>query len=77
MKRKLELRVGLSAKGLANIPRNIDENDFTFTIGEDRFLSPRIGHLQVSDSTLREFIITTKDRNIASTISCVSVKAGE
>jgi hypothetical protein len=70
MKGKLELQVGLSAKGLANIPRNIYENDFTFIIGEDRdqcpsfiaaFLSPRIGQLQISHSTLRKFVIATKD----------------
>jgi hypothetical protein len=70
MKRKLDLQVALSAKGLANIPRNIYENDFTFILGEDKyqcpsfiaaFLSPRIVQLQVSDSTLREFVIVTKD----------------
>jgi hypothetical protein len=66
----LDLQVGLSAKGLANIPRNIYENDFTFIIGEDKykcplfiaaFLSPLIGQLQVSGSTIREFVIATKD----------------
>jgi hypothetical protein len=65
-----EVQVGLSAKGLANIPGNIYENDFTFIVGEDRyqcssfiasFLSPRIGQLQVSDSTLQQFVIATKD----------------
>jgi hypothetical protein len=58
---KLYLQVGLSVKGLANIPRNIYENDFPFIIREDTyqcpsfiaaFLFPRSGQLQVSDSTL-------------------------
>jgi hypothetical protein len=70
VKEKSEVRVGLSAKGLAKFPRNTYEKDFTFIVGEDRYgrppstaasLSPRFGQLQNSDSTLREFVIAAKD----------------
>jgi hypothetical protein len=64
------VEINLSAKGLANLPRNVYENDFTFIVGESRyhcpsfiasFLSPRICHLQANDATLREFCIETDD----------------
>jgi hypothetical protein len=67
--RKVRGASWLSAKGPANIPRNIYEIDFILIIGEDRYQCPsliaaflsRIGQLQVTDSTLRQFIITAKD----------------
>jgi hypothetical protein len=58
------LDVGLSAKGLANIPRRVD--DFTFLVGSRRyhcpsliaeFLSPRVSELHGIDDTVREFCV--------------------
>jgi hypothetical protein len=64
------MEVGLSAKGLINVPRNVYENDFTFIVGDSHykcpsvfaaFLSRRIGSLQSIDPTIHEFHISTKD----------------
>jgi hypothetical protein len=64
------IEVGLSAKGLINVPRNVYENDFIFIVGDSHykcpsvfaaFLSRRIGSLQSIDPTIREFHISTKD----------------
>jgi hypothetical protein len=50
-----DLDISLSVKGLKNIPTNLYENNFTFTVGQSRyhcpsfiasFLSPRICRLQ-------------------------------
>jgi hypothetical protein len=70
--RESPFEVSLSAKGLANLPHNVYENDFTFGVGDDRykcpsfvaaFLSPRLCSLQRSDATLHEFAIETKYPN--------------
>jgi hypothetical protein len=62
--------VGLSAKGLLNVPRNVYEDDFTFIVGDSHykcpsmfaaFLSRRIGSLQSIDPTIREYQISTTD----------------
>jgi hypothetical protein len=72
MKSESPFQVCLSAKGLAKLPQNVYENDFTFIVGDDRykcpsfvaaFLSPRVCSLQRTDGTLHEFIIETKDPN--------------
>jgi hypothetical protein len=64
------IEVGLSAKGLINVPRNVYENDFTLIVDDSHykcpsvfaaFLSRRIGSLQSIDPTIREFHISTKD----------------
>jgi hypothetical protein len=64
------IKVGLSAKCLQNIPRNVYENDFTFIVNDSHykcptifaaFLSRRIGSLQSIDPTIREFHMSTKD----------------
>jgi hypothetical protein len=64
------IEVGLSAKGVINIPRNISENDFTFIVGDSQYISPsvfalvlsrRIVSLQSFNPTIREFHISTKD----------------
>jgi hypothetical protein len=58
MKGKLEVQVGLSAKGLANVSQNICEADLTFIVGDDKyqcplfiaaFLSPRGGQFLVNN----------------------------
>jgi hypothetical protein len=65
-----KVEVTLSAKGLGNIPRNVDRRDFRFIVGDlcyecgsmsAAFLSPRIGSLQSIDPTIQEFVIQTKD----------------
>jgi hypothetical protein len=67
-----EIEIGLSAKGLGNLPRNVYENDFTFVVGDSQyccpsvvacFLSPRICDLQRNDPTIQEFHIDTPDPN--------------
>jgi hypothetical protein len=64
------IEVGLSAKGLINVPRNVYENDFTFIVGDLHYkcpsvfavcLSHRIGSLQSIDPTILEFHISIKD----------------
>jgi hypothetical protein len=64
------IEVGLSARGLISVPRNVYENDFTVIVGDSHdkcssvfaaFLSHRIGSLQSTDPTIREFNIATKD----------------
>jgi hypothetical protein len=60
--------VGLSAKGLANIPPNSHENDFTFYAGDcafvcpsfiAEFLSPHLCSLRRSDPTLHSYRLCT------------------
>jgi hypothetical protein len=72
MSGKLSTEICLSAKGLANLPRNGYENDFTFHVGSERyrcpsflaaFLSPRIAALQTNDPTVRDFVVDAKDPN--------------
>jgi hypothetical protein len=67
-----EVEIGLSAKGLGNIARNVYENDFSFVLGDTEyrcpsfiasFLSPRICCLQRNDPTIREFHLNTPDPN--------------
>jgi hypothetical protein len=62
--------IALSANGLANIPRNVYDDNFTFLVGESRyecpsisaaFVSPRIATLQKSDPTIQNLMIETKD----------------
>jgi hypothetical protein len=64
------VEVHLSAKGFANLPRTVYNNDFTFIVGHDHyecpsfvaaFLSPRIAHLQAFDPTIHDFVIETED----------------
>jgi hypothetical protein len=72
MTRGADLEIGLSAKGLGNLPRNVYEDDFAFLVGDRvyrcpsfvaSFLSPRICRLQTNDPTIREFRIETPDPN--------------
>jgi hypothetical protein len=67
---KTGVEISLPAKGFRNLPTNLYQNDFTFIVGENRyvcpsflasFLSPRICDLQMKDATLREFYIETQD----------------
>jgi hypothetical protein len=83
VKGKSEVRAGLSARGLAKFPRNTCEKDFTFIVGEDRCgrppstaasLPPRLGHLQSSDSTLREFASAAKDPESCFHVTSVSTE---
>jgi hypothetical protein len=66
------LEVSLSAKGLANLSRNVYENDFTFIVSNDQyhcsslitaFLSPIIAKLYTSDPILRDIVVKTSDPN--------------
>jgi hypothetical protein len=72
MSQLAEVEIGLSAKGLGNLPRNLYENDFKFIVGDTEyrcpsfvacFLSPRICSLQRNDPTIREFHLDAPDPN--------------
>jgi hypothetical protein len=72
MKPGTEIEIGLSAKGLGNLPTTVSEDDFTFVVGDSRyicpslfacFVSPRICDLQRNDPTIREFHVETPDSN--------------
>jgi hypothetical protein len=65
-----EIEIVLSAKALANLPRNVPQTEFAFVVGDSRyrcpsavacFLSPRICRLQMTDPTIDEFHIETLD----------------
>jgi hypothetical protein len=62
----------LSSRGLMNIPKRQDLDDFEFIVGNSRyrcpwfiadFLSPRVGQLHSIDNTHCEFIVKTSDVN--------------
>jgi hypothetical protein len=63
-------RLSLSAKDLQRVEKVSHENDFAFSVGEDRyscpsfvaeFLSPRVSSLRAHDVTIDEFSIETED----------------
>jgi hypothetical protein len=65
-----DLRLALTAKGLANIPQHAHRNDFDFIIGDVHylcpsyvadFLSPKICQLHELDASVNEFHIETVD----------------
>jgi hypothetical protein len=60
----------LSTRGLSNIPRLAERNDFEFVVGNKHdgcpsliadFLSPHIAHLHRTDPSISAFIINMKD----------------
>jgi hypothetical protein len=64
----LPLSLALSAKGLANIPRNAHEDDITLYAGDSKFvcpgfaaefLSPRLCSLRRSDPTINSYRLST------------------
>jgi hypothetical protein len=66
------MTVGLSAKGLLSLPRNVYEDDFIFIVGDSHykcssvfaaFFSHQIGSLHLIDPTIREFHSSMKDRD--------------
>jgi hypothetical protein len=72
--------VKLSASGLANIPRKKEFDDFTFIVGDCRYLcpffvadllSPKIAHQHDIDMTICEYVVETQDpqRHFEETIS--------
>ena len=65
---KADLR--LSSKGLKNVPMELHEGDFVFTVGDQNhkcnlivaeFLSPKISRLRKADPSICEYKISTED----------------
>jgi hypothetical protein len=63
-------QLALSSNGLSLIPQSAARNDFTFTVGDHRylcpsyvadFISPRICRLHTSDVSINEFFVETSD----------------
>jgi hypothetical protein len=64
------IRVGLTAKGLANIPPSKIQRDFAFILGDTPhfcpsyvadFLSTTVSRFHALDCTIAEFLVTTND----------------